>query len=1325
MHPSETGTGSLQSIENRLTGDDSSNRNGSSPSHQIDAQEPYEIKKAESVQVIDITKDLSALISQQIQKTPAAVALEDETSSYTYSELDLEVTDLANRLRDHGVGRDSLVGVLLGRSADYVIACLAALRAGGAFLVLELAYPPNLLADVIDDAKPRVVITNGTQASQINADVPLIILDEIVKGSYKPNGEKLPPLPADDDLERLAFVSYSSGTTGRPKGIANPHMAPVLSYNLRFGLSDLAPGDRVACNVFFIWEMLRPLLRGATVVCVPDEASYDPVSLVDLLARRKITETLVTPTLLAAVLSRHPDIQSDLPDLRTLWFNGEVVTTDLARRAIKALPNTRLLNCYSASETHEIACGDIREIIDYERSYCPVGEPLNKHIYILDENKKKVDVGVRGELFVGGGLLARGYLNLPETTAEAFIPNPFDNTPGSRMYRTGDSARLLPSGVLEITGRVGAMMKIRGYSVVPGKVENAIIELLAVKQCAVIAMGEGLERQLVAYIVRDKEEAGDRAIPIIDEAGYSLVARRTLSASLAQYMIPALWVELDELPTNRVSGKADIKRLPPPGVSISTIFNHTKTERDTSIGIEAIAEIWATSLNVPINSVTKEHTFFDLGGHSLTLADLATRLTRAFGFTVPVGRLVVNPTLEGHLEVVRSVRDGRTAAVQADLPAVLRADATLSEDVKPTGAAMCSLSSARTVLLTGATGFLGAFLLVDLLEATSARIVCLVRFNNPEEEDGPAGVARIRKNLLDLGLWQDSILDRIEVLPGNLSHKKLGLSPDAYKDLVGNVQIIFHAGATVNLVYPYAALRDANVGGTREVLRLASESGATVQYISTNGVLPPSTKAWAESSLIEVDDVPDKLVDGYGQTKWVAEKLVHEAGARGLPVRILRAGTISGHSTSGSTNTYDLFTAIIVESLHIGYSPNIAGWRAEMTPVDFVSKAITASSNDITSQQRVLHLGDAKPVETRSLFDDLAKLGYPTKQLEWDEWVSLWTEKRGSAKRGAGAFTAEILRGGMPTVEFLKDITILNDEATKPVLKDLHRPQIDVKLLETYARHWYARGWLPRPPLRLNGANGLGNQMKRGPLSGLVAVVTGASSGIGAATATALAREGAHVALAARRTDALESLKNKLSIYSGKVIVFRTDVTKKEQVESLVRTTEEALGPVDIMVSCAGVMYFTMMANCLSEQWEQTVDVNCKGLLHVLSSTVPGMLSRGSGHIVAISSDAGRKVFPGLGVYSASKFFVEATLQALRVETAGTGLRVTSIQPGNVSTDLLGMSTDADALKKYGEPSGARVLDAEDVANAIVYALVQPAHVAVNEVMIEPRDEPI
>ncbi|OAA50376.1 nonribosomal peptide synthetase 10 [Metarhizium rileyi] len=1280
--------------------------------------------------VMDTTKDLAALFERQAQATPQAIALEDEKRTLTYAELDSETWALADRLRQYGVGRDSLVGVLMNRSADNVVASLAALRAGGAYLVLELAYPAALLRDVIDDAMPTVIVTQRAHVSHLNVDIPVIVIDQpdMTVGANEPIlVDPKPPLPAEDDLDRLAFVSYSSGTTGKPKGIANPHRASVCSYSRRFGLSDLKPGDRVACNVFFTWEMLRPLLRGATTVAVPDSVSYDPEGLVEFLAARKITDTLMTPTLLATVLTRNPSLANTLPHLKSLWLNGEVVTTDLCRRALTALPAVRLLNVYSASETHEVAAGDIKTFVDYEASVCPVGPPMDSStIYILDEAGNRVDVGTSGELYVGGDMLARGYLNLPETTAKAFQIDPFSTGLDARMYRTGDMARILPSGLLEITGRVGGMIKTRGYTVQPGAVETTIVKHLAVRECAVVARGDGLEKQLVAYVIPDIGEIRNRTVLVVDESGYSPVARRALSDHLAHYMIPTLWVELDSLPTNDVSGKTDLKALPPPP-SPKTPNIKARKEHDTRIKMDTIIKMWALSLNIPATAISQSHSFFDLGGHSLTLADLAGRFTRTFGFPIPLGPLAGTPTLEGHMDAVRAARDGHTAAVQADLPAVLQADSALPDDIQFNGRPMCRLGDANTILLTGATGYLGAFLLKSLLDNTSAQILCLIRFTDPNIDCRPAGIARIRKNLIDQGIWNDAMLERMEVVPGNLSRNRFGLSPEAFQDLTTSVDVIVHAAATVNLVYPYAALRNANVGGTREVLRLASRGGATVHHISTNGVLPPSKRAWTEEAMLDVNDVPTKLPDGYGQTKWVAETLVYEAGRRGMHVKVYRPGTISGHSKTGATNTYDLLNALIVESLHLGYAPKVDGWLAEMTPVDFVSQAIVTLANHPCTKQKLYHLGDPDPVTAEKVFQDLEALGYPTKQLPWDDWVSLWKEKRGSGRGGDDPFTVDILRGGMPTVDTLELVTILKDGATQPAL-DLYgvsRPKIDRSLWETYARHFFARGWLPRPPLRLH-INGAHLSSKKGRLSGRVAVITGASSGIGAAVAAKLAGEGAHIALAARRTEELEKVKAKLSPgSSGKILVHKTDVTSKAQVESLMKTTAETLGPIDILVSCAGVMYFTMMANCQTEEWERTVDINCKGLLHCLSATVPGFLERKRGHIVAISSDAGRKVFPGLGVYSASKFFVEATLQSLRLETVGSGLRVTAIQPGNVDTGLLNISTDAEALKKYGEPTGAKVLDAEDIAGAILYAVTQPEHVAVNEVLIEPRDEPI
>jgi len=244
-------------------------------------------------------------------------------------------------------------------------------------------------------------------------------------------------------------------------------------------------------------------------------------------------------------------------------------------------------------------------------------------------------------------------------------------------------------------------------------------------------------------------------------------------------------------------------------------------------------------------------------------------------------------------------------------------------------------------------------------------------------------------------------------------------------------------------------------------------------------------------------------------------------------------------------------------------------------------------------------------------------------------------------------------------------------------------------------------------------------------LQGRVAVVTGASSGIGAAVSRTLARQGAPVALAARRKDALLEVQATLE-GGAKSVVVPTDVTDRLQVKSLVARTEAELGPVDVLVNCAGVMYYTLMRNLREDEWEQTVEVLCKGMLNCVGAVLGGMLERGGGHIVTISSDAGRRVFPGLAVYSGAKSFVEAVSQALRLETtAGTGLKVTTIQPGNVATELLAMSSDEEALRRYAEPSGARLLEAEDIAASVMYALSQPDHVAINEVLVEPRDEPI
>jgi non-ribosomal peptide synthetase component F len=340
---------------------------------------------------------LHELFEEQARKTPEETAVADERGELTYGELDRKADRLAAYLRGEGVGPDEVVGVYLERRLEFVVACLATLKAGGAFLPLELAYPPALLGDVLDDSEPRVVLTQEGLAGRLPENQARFCLDDgwedAIGGDAGPTDEPRP------GLENLMFVSYSSGTTGKPKGIANPHRAAVRSYLWRFGLSDYRPGDRVGCGVFFIWEAFRPLLRGATTFVVPDEVIYDPAALVRYLEERRITETLMTPSLLEAVLDEGgPNIGERLKGLRTLWLNGEVVTKTLARRALKLLPNVRLLNLYSVSETHEVAAGDLQELVESaEATHCPVGRPKDPdRLYLLDGDRNPVPVGTPG-----------------------------------------------------------------------------------------------------------------------------------------------------------------------------------------------------------------------------------------------------------------------------------------------------------------------------------------------------------------------------------------------------------------------------------------------------------------------------------------------------------------------------------------------------------------------------------------------------------------------------------------------------------------------------------------------------------------------------------------------------------------------------------------------------------------------------------------------------------------------------------------------------------------------------------------------------------------
>ncbi|MDQ3942204.1 MAG: amino acid adenylation domain-containing protein, partial [Actinomycetota bacterium] len=854
----------------------------------------------------------------QAHRSPQAPAVVDTQSTLTYEELDRQAERLATHLRSAGVRADEVVGVYMEHCVEYVVAYLAALKAGGAFLPLELAYPASLLKDVIADAEPRIVLTHKHYAERIPREQERFCLDEgweeVVDNEVVASESEDGSQPGPDNL---AFVSYSSGTTGKPKGIANPHRAAVHSYLWRFGVSDYRPGDRVGCNVFFIWEMFRPLLRGATTYVIPDDVIYDPAALVEFLEERRITEVLMTPSLLEAVLNvSGPDVGERLTALRVLWLNGEVVTKTLAQRVLKSLPDTRVLNVYSANETHEVAAGDLRDLIDNpSATYCPVGRPMDPdHLYLLDEDMQPVPDEAAGELYVGGDCLARGYVNRPELTTQRFVEDPFSCTGGARLYRTGDKARLLPDGSLEVLGRVDFMVKIRGYSIELGAVEAAIERHLAVRSCVVVAeCEEGEDKRLVAYLVpsSDPAEHGGRYTGwrIDPKTGRSPEIRRRLQESLPHYAIPAVFVELEALSLQDTSGKVDRRQLPsPPARAASTrepveLAHTLSTDAPRHEKEALLVRIWEDVLGLEEGDVRRDDDFFDIGGHSLAAAQLVSSVDGAFGVRLSMRAFLENPTVEGMCDEIearqRHEDDGQEAG-RKHLPD-LRAKAVLEPGIKPERddpRDAVTLQDAQNVFLTGATGFLGAFLLDSLFSRTNATIHYLVRPRKGQDTDP---ISFIRANLQRYDLWESGHAQRIVPVAGDLSEPLLGMPEDAFEALAREMDIVIHAGAVVNMIYPYEALEPVNVNGTREVLHLAclykTKPG---HHVATNGIFTPGTPLCEED--VDLDALAEAREDGYGQSKWVAEKLVWQAAERGLPVSVYRPGNISGHSSSGASN---------------------------------------------------------------------------------------------------------------------------------------------------------------------------------------------------------------------------------------------------------------------------------------------------------------------------------------------------------------------------------------------------------------------------------------
>ena len=986
---------------------------------------------------------LHQLFQNQADRTPEAVAVVDGDKTMTYSELDRITDELAGFLQNQGVVFDETVGIFMETCMEYLIAYIAILKAGGAYIPLELAYPDALLKKIFDEAQPKTVVTKGQYRNRFNSDLsakPLFMdLDDTWRaGIYDKDAV------ASISLENLAFIAYTSGTTGEPKGVLVPHRAVVHSYTSRYKQSSYQPQDRVACNIFFVWEILRPLLKGATCYIIPDDIIYDPRPLLDYLADHKITEVLFTPSLLETVINSvdAQQIRLKLSSLNVIWLNGEVVTVNLKNRVLKILPDhVRLLNTYSISECHDVADVDLRNAEDLPSGICTVGHTIQDvELKLLDEKMQPVFSGGVGELYIGGPCLARGYLNKPDLTAERFVL-----IDGKRFYKTGDLAKIHAGGKLEIKGRCDFMVKIRGYSIHLGAVETALIEHANVKSCAVIAEGEeGEDKRLVAYVVR--HEAADWKID--ERTGTSVAIRNILKLYLPHYMIPSTYIELDNIPLHPITGKLNHKLLPPPPPKYQHDFSDIQLGQGASLKEQEniMRTLWERILFLDPKSIKNDSSFFDFGGHSLLAVELTIFIKEIFRFQLMVKDVYEYPTVK---ELVKFMNNG---AKDVALSVSIKEDAFLEPSIIPaTDKKPLKLNDAASILVTGTTGFLGAFLLDELLKSTKdhIKVYCLVRTKSGHQTDA---MHRVVKNLKYYHLWNDNIKDRIIPVVGDLTKKYFGLPVAQFNELAQEIDFIFHCASLVNYVYSYSVIKPAAVNGTQEILRLACTSAAKpIHYISTNGIFAGADQeAYLENS--DIDSYADHLTNGYGQAKWVAEKLVWEAVSRSLPVCLYRPGNIGHHSVTGITNPSDFQSMIVDACAKVNCAPDKRNWAFELTPVDFLVKSIVFFANNPSNFSQVFNIVQNDPMPARVAFDLLLEMKLISEYVSFDEWKSrLYTKAEETDD-----YILNVLAQSLVDVEmYLEDESIYDCTRFENCLNEygLQRPSIDAdyfrKLIDT------------------------------------------------------------------------------------------------------------------------------------------------------------------------------------------------------------------------------------------------------------------------------------
>ncbi|OUL35844.1 hypothetical protein BV372_09645 [Nostoc sp. T09] len=588
------------------------------------------------------------LFEAQVELAPDAVAVVFDNQQLTYRELNIKANQLAHYLQNLGVGPDVLVGICVERSLEMIVGLLGILKAGGAYVPLDPNYPVERLAFILEDAQVSVLLTQErllNHLPQNQAQVLCIDSDQEILATYSSENPT-----SSVTSENLAYIIYTSGSTGKPKGVLINHSNVVRLFNAtehwyHFNQEDVWTLFHSFAFDFSVWEIWGALIYGGRLVVVPYLVSRSPEAFYELLFQEKVTVLNQTPSAFQQLIRTEQTIAAP-GELALRWviFGGEALELQSLKPWFTRHgdESPKLVNMYGITETtvhvtyRPIAAADL-----IQGAGSVIGCPIpDLQVYVLDQHRQLLPIGVPGEMYVGGAGLARGYLNRPDLTAKAFVANPFSDDSQTRLYKTGDLARYLPNGDLEYLGRIDHQVKIRGFRIELGEIEAVLNQHPTVQQTVVIVREDVPgDKRLVAYIVPKTSTITIKEL------------RRFLKEKLPEYMIPAAFVMLEALPLTS-NGKVDRRALPiPDASSVSSSANFVAPRNPTE---EILATAWAQVLG--LERVGIDDNFFELGGHSLLATQVISRLRQALNVEISLRSLFANPTIANFAQAIAQLQ---------------------------------------------------------------------------------------------------------------------------------------------------------------------------------------------------------------------------------------------------------------------------------------------------------------------------------------------------------------------------------------------------------------------------------------------------------------------------------------------------------------------------------------------------------------------------------------------------------------------------------------------------------------------------------------------